>query len=392
MNWSKRILGPMAWRCVLLLGTGMAVAHAAAPSPPPLATEHLSVEQLGPLAPHWIYLYDAAFANGTDTRLNLFDGDKGRLLGQIDAGYFPGFAVSPDHQTIAVATTYWSRGWHGTRTDVLEFTDAASMKVTGEVALPPKRAQGPPTLFNIAFSHDQRLIYSTNITPAASISVVDFAHKAVLSELDTDGCVLAIPSLERRVSAVCENGRLLSIVVDDQGHEVSRGFSDKFFNADKDPVFVQAIPSTTGVIFVSFLGEVHEITLGGPEPIFAAPWSVVLAQQHERWRPGGVQPGALHKSLSRLYVAMHEGGEGTHKNGGSEIWVYDTVAAQRVGRWFVDTRRYGVALAVQVTQDAQPLLFVATETSYLLTIDAMTGRLVHAEAKMGQTPWYMMNP
>jgi methylamine dehydrogenase heavy chain len=364
----------------------------AAPMSAPLPPDHLSVAQLPAPSPHWIYVYDEAFNNETDSRLNLYDGDAHRLLGQIDTGYYPGFSLSPDGHTMAVATTYWSRGGHGQHTDVIEFTDTRSLGITGEVVLAPTRTQGPPTFYNLSYSKDQRFIYSTNLTPAASMSVIDVAKKQVVADFDTDGCVQAYASLERRVSSICENGKLLSVTVDDTGHEIARDFSARFFDVDQDPVFIQAAPSTNGMVFLSFLGMVHAVDLTTAQPTFPTPWSLVNAAQRGHWRPGGTQMVALHKTLGTLYVTMHQGGEGSHKIGGSQIWVFDANTHRRIARWTIDLAKYGTALAVQVSQDEKPLLFVSTETSTLLTLDGKTGRLLHAEAKMGQTPWYLINP
>ncbi|TLZ22821.1 MAG: amine dehydrogenase, partial [Gammaproteobacteria bacterium] len=49
------------------------LAHAA---PPPLPAEHLTVQQLPPKSPHWVYVYDEAFNNEIDARVHLFDGDS----------------------------------------------------------------------------------------------------------------------------------------------------------------------------------------------------------------------------------------------------------------------------------------------------------------------------
>ena len=80
------------------------------PPPPPLSPEHLTVEALPPSNPHWVYVVDEAFYNETDARVDLFDGDSYRRLGQIDAGFTPGVNLSPDGKTTVVATTYFSRG------------------------------------------------------------------------------------------------------------------------------------------------------------------------------------------------------------------------------------------------------------------------------------------
>ena len=360
--------------------------------PPPIAAEHLEIARLPARSPHWIYVLDNALYNETDSRIYLYDGDAHRELGQIDAGYYPGFSVSPDGLTSAVATTYWARGGHGARTDVVEFTDNRTLSLKGEIVLPPKRAQTLSTLFNTAYSADQRFFYVTNLNPVASFQVLDIAKGTVVGEIDTDGCVQVFPSGQRRVSSLCENGRMLTVTIGEDGKEASRSVSAPFFSVDKDPIFVQAMPTKDGLMFLSFHGDVYGADLSGAEPRYAAPWSLVTASERGHWRPGGSAVGAFHKQAGRLYVPMHQGGEGSHKSGGNEIWVYDTTAHRRLARWPLNVKRYGATVALQVTQDDKPLLFVTTENAAMLVMDATTGKVTHVEAKMGQTPWFLINP
>jgi methylamine dehydrogenase heavy chain len=323
-------------------------------------------------------------------RVHLFDGDSYRRLGQIDGGFYSSVNLSPDGDTTAVASTFVARGGHGARTDVVEFTDNKTLTVTHEIVLPPKRAQTFPTLFNIAYSADGHFLYAAYLTPAASFGVLDPARGTVLSEIDTSGCVLVIPSGANRVSSICENGRLLTVTLDAQGHEAARAMSEPFFDADRDPVFVQAIPTAEGYTFLSFLGEVHPVDMRGAQPVFAPTWSLVSASEKGRWRPGATQVGAIHRGLGRLYVPMHEGGEGTHKDGGTEIWVFDTASHRRLARWPLQGHALSKVIAIQVSQDAAPLLFAATETADLAVFDALTGRLRHVEKHLGQTPWMLL--
>src|SRR5947207_12436520 len=123
---------------VTLCLTLSVLAHAA---PPPLPAEHLTVQPLPPRSPHWVYVFDEAFYNEIDARVHLFDGDTYRRLGQIDAGFSPGMNLSPDGKTTVVATTYFARGSRGARTDVVEFTDNATLSSIHEIVLPPKRVQ-----------------------------------------------------------------------------------------------------------------------------------------------------------------------------------------------------------------------------------------------------------
>jgi methylamine dehydrogenase heavy chain len=375
-----------------MLGVALSVRALAASVASPLPAEHLSVERLPAKTPHWIYVFDNAFSNEIDSRVHLFDGDTYRRLGQIDAGFNGSVTESPDGATTVIATTYFSRGSRGARTDVVEFTDNATLATTHEIVLPPKRAMTVPNIFNVAYSADGHFVYVAYITPAASFGVLDPAHGTVLGEIDTAGCALVIPSGPNRVSSLCESGRLLTVTLDAAGHEASRALSEPFFDADADPVFVQGIPTAAGFAFLSFLGEVHEVDFTGAQPAFAPAWSLVAPAEKGKWRPGAMQVGAIHRGLKRLYVPMHVGGEGTHKDGGTEIWVFDLVTHRRLARWPMHIDGASPVLAVQVSQDAAPLLFAATDSSDVAVLDALTGHVKHIEKHLGQTPWLMLNP
>ena len=388
---TTRVCNRLLFALTLVVGAlSRAVCYGAATQRPPLPVEQLTVEQLGPQSPHWAYVVDEAFLNEIDSRVYLFDADSYQRLGQIGAGFYPGVTLSPDGRTTAVATTYFSRGSRGARTDVVEFTDNKTLGVTGEIVLPPKRALTLPTLFNLAYSADSRYLFVAYITPAASFGVLDPVGKKVLGEVDTAGCVLVIPSGPNHVSSICESGRLLTVSVDSRGKETSRSLSATFFDPDTDPIFVQGIPTDNGYAFLSFLGQIHEIDFSGPQPMVQPPWMIVTAAERGRWRPGGVQVAALHRKLRRWYIPMHEGGEGSHKAGGTQIWVFDARTHERLARWPVPAKQQGSVLALQVSQDDHPLVFAATEQSNMLVLDAMTGELRHVESHLGQTPWLVL--
>jgi methylamine dehydrogenase heavy chain len=380
------------WRGVILLTLAAGATAAWAAPPPPLPAEHLTIATVGPKSPHWIYVVDYAYDNEIDSRVWLFDGDTHRRIGQIDTGFIPGINISPDGRTTAVATTYFARGGHGTRTDVVEFNDNNTLSKTGEIVLPPKHAQTLAMLFTIGYSSDGKFVYVPYLTPAASFGVLDPVKKKVLSEIDTAGCTLVYPSGPNRVSSICESGRLLTVTLDAQGHEISRATSDAFFSADEDPVFAQAVPIKDGYAYLSFLGQVHEVDFTQAKPVARTPWSLVSAAEKGAWRPGGVQIGAVHRARNQMFVPMHKGGDGSHKEGGSEIWVFDLGSHQRKARWPIDIHDTGAVVAVQVSQDPAPLLFLATEKSHLLILDAQTGKLKHDEPHLGQTPQLLLNP
>jgi methylamine dehydrogenase heavy chain len=275
---------------------------------------------------------------------------------------------------------------------VVEFTDNSTLAAAGEIVLPPKRAQIPPTLFNLGYSADARFLYVSYITPAGSFGVLDPQDKTVLDEIDTAGCVLVIPSGPNRVSSFCDSGRLLTVTLDSQGHEAARALSDVLFDPDSDPIFVQGVPTANGYAFVSFLGQVHEVDFSGAQPSIQAPWSLVSTAERGHWRPGGTQVAAIHRQLGRLYVPMHRGGEGSHKEGGSEIWVFDLKSHRRLARWPMTPSHIGPVTAVQVSQDAAPVLFAGSDDGAVGVLDALTGQLRHLDKNLGQTPWLFLTP
>jgi methylamine dehydrogenase heavy chain len=66
----------------------------------------------------------------------------------------------------------------------------------------------------------------------------------------------------------------------------------------------------------------------------------------------------------------------THKQGGSEIWVFDTHAHKRIARFHLDDP----GELVTITQDAQPLLFVTGAAfdprAGLTVLDPQTGEVL----------------
>jgi len=375
-----------------LASAGTALAAGVPAGKAEIAPEEFTVETLPAPGPHWLYVADVAWNNEIDARVRLLEADTGRQLGQVDAGFSPGVALSPDGHVLAVSTTYFARGGHGARTDVVEFNDTSTLSASAEVVLPGKRAMVPPGTTSLAWSSDGRFLYVPFLTPAASLGVLDPRAHRFLGEIDTAGCALVIAHGPNLVSSLCDNGRMLTITLDEQGRESARSLSDAFFDPETDPVFVQGVASPSGMLFVSFLGAVHEVDLPAGQPAMHAPWTLVTAAERGHWRPGGTQVAALHAATQRLYVPMHRGGEGTHKDGGSEIWVFDAASHKRLARWPVAPLKLALVTGVQVSQDAQPLLYATLADGRVAVLDALGGKLLRVVHNMGQTPWQMIAP
>jgi methylamine dehydrogenase heavy chain len=355
--------------------------------------EELTVQKLPPWHPHEVFVVDISMPSMTDARVYLYDADAKKLLGQIDAGFAPGFAISPDHKTSFVSTTYFARGSHGTRTDVVEMTDNATLDHTGEVVIPPKHGQHIPTPYNTTFTADGKRLYVSNITPAASVTVVDVASKKVLSEIDMAACVLAYPSGNDRFTGLCESGKSLTITLDANGKEVKRTMSDAFIDVDKDPAYINASPYQGGYLFTTFHGMVRSADFHDDKPAFGKPWSLLTdAERAEGWRPGGLQQTAVHAKSHRYYVLMHKGEEGSHKDPGTEIWVFDLQTKKRVARWDLSQQKIDPIASIQVSEDDKPLVYGITGTSDLVVMDARTGKLRNVEKQIGNTSSLLVNP
>jgi methylamine dehydrogenase heavy chain len=126
------------------------------------------------------------------------------------------------------------------------------------------------------------------------------------------------------------------------------------------------------------------IDVSGAVPRALPSWSLLnKTDRKESWRPGGAQHLALHGDSRRLYSLMHVGGEDTHKDPGTEVWVYDLRKKQRTQR--IELKE--IATAIAVTADAKPLMFTIFIGSTTVNVyDAMSGSHLRSIAEIGFTP------
>lgn len=360
--------------------------------------------------PHEVWLGDMVLQ-----RTALFDGDDGRMLGMLSAGagiVAPAFSV--DGREIYLPETYYSRGTRGERTDVVTVYDAATLSPVAEIALPPKRADYASAVASNAVSDDGRFLALFYLTPATSLGIVDLRERRVTAEIDTPGCGLVYGAGARRFLMLCGDGALLSVTVDDTGRERSKERSAVFFDPVADPVFDKAARAGHRWLFVTFSGRLHAVDVSGPSLRFEAPWPLFgEAELRDGWKVGGQQPFAAHAASDRLYALVHQGGEGSHKDPGREVWVFDLAARARAARlalaspyagllrgtlrldeatwggWLATRLLYALlpnpgADRILVTKDAAPLLFTGTMfPSTLLVHDARSGELLRDVSEVG---------
>jgi methylamine dehydrogenase heavy chain len=108
--------------------------------------------------------------------------------------------------------------------------------------------------------------------------------------------------------------------------------------------------------FPTFRGHVQPIDLSTDDPQVLPDWALVSADdQKTNWRPSGLQVTAGGDD-GRLYVLMQpDAHEGSHKEPGTEVWVFDPQSHERVGR----LRLVRPGTSIEVTHDRSPLLLVA---------------------------------
>jgi len=373
--------------------------------------------------PHWFWLSDVLLH-----RSALFDGDTGKLLGTITAGSpGVGFTIwplfSPDHSKIYIPESYFSRGVRGERTDVVTTYDARTLMPQSEIVIPAKRAEYFPGVAPNAISDDGRFVAVFNATPAQSLSIADVQAMTAVGELQTPGCSLVYPAGPRRFFMLCADGAALVVTLDDSGAQQSAARTPKFFDAEKDPLFEAAGRRGNEWLFASFEGQVHTIDVSSEPAKIGAPWSLFGdAERAEKWRVGGGQPLALHAATGKLFVLVHQGGVDTHKEPGSEIWVYDVASHARELRipvsnpmagflrgqmrlgserlrdralsWLLDHVLPNTgAEGLLVTQDDDPVLVVMSLIPPAVTVhDAATGEVVREVAEPGLSGSVLVAP
>lgn len=355
-----------------------------------LAPEVITTGKLPPANPYRIYLSDVSIGHIVDGRLHVVDGTSLRYEGVIATGYAGQAILSADRKEIFVATTYYTRLNHGTRTDVVDVHDAQTLAKTGEIAIPPRHAQSLNYKGTIRPSSDGRWLFVQFATPATSVGVIDLKERRMVAEVATPGCwsILPAASTGGRFSTVCGDGTLLTVSLDAAGQVASQKRSAKFFDADKDPIFIHGEQDGDSYRFVSFLGDVYTARVGGEVASFDAPWSILSAADRKQgWRPGGYQLIAQHNASGRLFVGMHDKGfEGSHKTPAKEIWTIDLAAKKRVARTPGNN-----AIALAVSQGDGARLFAYDGVKAAIAVFDAKGKLALAKRMegIGETPTQM---
>ncbi len=345
----------------IVLGFGACSQDTSPPKkikPTPQVTVHydtpLGEEETGisntlsvPYDQNWAIIHDANFHSMIDGRFIVFDSDakSSAYKGTMHGGTVGGLAVSKTRGEIYIATTYHARGISGERTDIIAIHDPVTLEKQSEIIVPAKRGANMPFKNGFRLSGDESLAFNYNFTPAASISVVDMAGRKFLKEIPIPGCTLAYPMGAKGFASLCGDGTMMGVSLDGAGNVVKETRSTQFNNIDDDSLFLKHARFGDTLYFPTFTGYMQPVDLSSDTPTPLEKWSLLTkAERTAHWRPGGWQLIAG-DSAGMLYILMHpDGVEGSQKNGGPEVWVFDVGQKKRVRK--IPLKTWGVSVAV----------------------------------------------
>lgn len=338
---------------------------------------------------HWLMVHDSAFFHMREGRFLVVDPSAdtigGQLRGLLPADFIAHHQHSPSRREHYIIETFFSRGGRGgERTDTVTIYDTANLRVQGEVIIPPKRLSSMPQPFATALLDEAGLLVIYNFTPSQSISVVDVGKREFVAEHKIDGCSLVIPTGAAAVTSICSDSAFLTTTLSDGGATASRARSAPIPDAAEDPIFEKAGIINGVAYFPTFNGNILPVDLNGGTAAPGQRWSLVTdAERAASWRPGGWRIIVADRR-GRLYVLMHgDGHEGSHKNGGNQVWVFDAKTQKRIGAIELDS--WGISLGLSDAQQQQ--LLVTNGDLQLELYDTDSGELVKTLMVDMQTPF-----
>lgn len=384
-DWLNRSFRPSHWAGGLaaLLAIGAASADFA---PEPMNV-NLSLPATYP--EHWLVVHDAAFFHMREGRYLFVDPHAdtvgGQVRGLLSADFIAHYEQSAARGEHYVIESFFARGGRGgERTDVVTIYDATSLEVSGEVIIPPRKLSSMPERLATGLVAEDKLLVVYNFTPGQSLTVVDLEKREFVAEHGIAGCSLAIPTGDSGVTSLCGDGAFLTTTLSDGGASAASVRSEAVFADESDPMFEKAGITGGVAYFPTFKGDVLPVDVSGDVAMPGERWPLANAEEKAAgWRPGGWQLVAA-DHLGRLYVLMNpNGADGSHKDGGGEVWVFDAAAKKRIMR--IPLPKWGISVGVSNAE--QPLLVVTNGELGLETYSTATGEMVKTLAVSTQTPF-----
>ncbi|RLA34682.1 MAG: methylamine utilization protein MauE [Gammaproteobacteria bacterium] len=312
------------------------------------------------------------FISKTGAGAYIYDGLSGEMQGMLSLAGFdaPSVQAYGPRREFYAAESYYSRRVRGDRTDVVTIYDYENLSPVAEIEIPKKIAV-LSFAGHLGLTGNGRHLIVFNMTPAQSVSIVDVENRNFVGELSTPGCAIIMPTGEDDFLMICGDGTLQLIQLDQSGEEANRVRSEQFFVVEEDAVYDRPVRTEDGWLLISHAGKAFDVTRDGTQ-IMISEWSILSdADVEEKWLPGGGQLKTVHQNLGLLYILMHQGGEFTHHEPGTEIWVFDVNQRRRIARIELEV----AARNVMVTQESEPKLIVSDTEGGLHVYDARQMKL-----------------
>ena len=327
-----------------------------------VAPEEISVETMPDHGPNW---FIAKSGNGG----RIYDAESGEMLGLLSlSSRTPAVAPYLPRGEFYAAESYYSRGVHGERTDIVAIYDYANLNPIAEVEIPNHMAR-LNVRNHLGLLGNGRHLAVLNMNPGYSVSIVDVIDREFVYEMSTPGCAIILPVAENDFLLVCGDGTLQLSQLDISGFEENRVRSEVFFNVQEDAVFDRSARTADGWLLITHAGVIFEVSTDGDEINISEGWSIV-GEDESGWRPGGFEFLDVHRASGLLYVAMHEGPVDTHHQAGDEIWVIDLASQRRVHRLQLEDP----ADHLTITQETSPKLLVGTSAGGIEVFNGLTFR------------------
>lgn len=337
---------------------------------------------------HWMLVHDFSFFHMSEGEIQVIDplaetlGDQ--YKGMITASMIATYKYSATRNEHYVAESFYARGNRdGGRSDFVTIWDPATLSVKAEIEIPAKRLTGMPKNVMSGLLDDDRFLGVVNFTPAQSVSIVDLESRKFVAEIDTPGCGFMLPHGQRSFTSICANGSLLTSHLNADGTLDESTRSAAAFDPENNPIFESAAIHADMAYFPTFLGQVVPMDLSGKNLQVGEVWW--LTDEAERnWRPGGMAP-LMVDSAGMGYALMNsEGGEGTHKDGGGEVWIYDLENGERQSR--IELTNWGISLSTTGSGDNR--LMIVTNADMALDVYRIpSGEFVQTLNTGAQTPF-----
>ncbi len=320
--------------------------------------ETVGSETMAPPEDNW-------FISKSRTAGYIYDAETGEMHGLLSlSNRTAAVEVSRERGEFYAAEGYYSRGVRGDRTDIVAVYDFENLSPIAEIEIPQK-VEAQPLRRHAGLTGNGRYFLVFNMTPAQSVTVVDVENRTFVGEVSTPGCAVIMPVDDLAFMTLCGDGVLQLIQLGEDGTETNRVRGNRFFDVQVDPVFDRPEPTADGWWLVSYEGKAFDVSVDGSDVVVSEAWD--LLDGDDEWRPGGRQFYSVHAPSGYAYILMHRGGEYTHYQAGTEIWVYDINAQRRVER----IELAAPASNLFVTQSDEPKLIVADQEGGLHVYDAV---------------------